>query len=156
MRPSACRPCTRARAPAAGSCQEPRRPPAGRARAAADPRPRGSPPGRRRSQGRQAHSLCPAYAARVAGRPGRQLPLKQLTQNDYVIDEAELRQMTPDERHKLARALAAIDLPHPLLDPRVRRRRRFGLLFMVACGIRLAAWVALLPMTPPGHFTASH
>lgn len=73
-----------------------------------------------------------------------------------MIDEAELRQMTPDERHRLARALAAIDLPHPLLDPRVRRRRRFGLLFMVACCIGLAAWIAILIMTLPGRFTASH
>jgi len=73
-----------------------------------------------------------------------------------VINEAELRRMTPEERHQLARALAAIDLPHPLLDPRVRRRRRFGLLFVTACCVGLAAWIAILTLTLPTHFTASH
>ena len=64
--------------------------------------------------------------------------------------------MTPDERHQLVRALAAMNLPHPLLDPRVRRRRRFGLLFMTVCCIALAAWIAILILTLPSHFTASH
>jgi hypothetical protein len=62
--------------------------------------------------------------------------------------------MSPEERHQLARALAAIDLPHPLLDPRVRRRRRFSLLFVTACCIALAAWIAILSLTLPGHFTS--
>jgi len=62
--------------------------------------------------------------------------------------------MTPDERHQLARALAAMNLPHPLLDPRVRRRRRFGMLFMIACCVGLAAWIAILVLTLPGHFTS--
>jgi hypothetical protein len=71
-----------------------------------------------------------------------------------VIDEAELRRMTPDERHQLVRALAAMNLPHPLLDPRVRRRRRFGMLIMIACCVGLAAWIAILLVTLPGHFTS--
>jgi hypothetical protein len=62
--------------------------------------------------------------------------------------------MPPEERLQLARALAAIDQAHPLLDPRVRRRRRFGLLFMMACCVALAAWVAILYLTLPGHFTS--
>ena len=62
--------------------------------------------------------------------------------------------MTPDERRQLARTLAAIDLPHPLLDPRLRRRRRFGLLFMTGCCIALAAWIAVLILTLPGHYTS--
>lgn len=64
--------------------------------------------------------------------------------------------MTAQERHQLARTLAAIELPHPLLDPRVRRRRRFGLLFMTVCCLALAAWIAILILTLPTHFTASH
>jgi hypothetical protein len=72
-----------------------------------------------------------------------------------VIDEAELRQMTHDERRELARALAAIDLPHPLLDPVVRRRRRIGLLVMTACSVALAAWIAILLQTLPGRYTSS-
>jgi hypothetical protein len=55
-----------------------------------------------------------------------------------VINEAELRQMTHDERRELARALAAIDLPHPLLDPILRRRRRIALLVLTACCVALA------------------
>jgi len=62
--------------------------------------------------------------------------------------------MTPDERRQLARTLAAIDLPHPLLDPRLRRRRRFGLLFMTGCCIALAAWIAVLILTLPGRYTS--
>jgi hypothetical protein len=73
-----------------------------------------------------------------------------------VIDEAELRRMTPDQRRERARALAAIDLPHPLVDPRVRRRRQFGLLFMTVCCIGLAAWIAILILTLPSHYTSSN
>ena len=56
---------------------------------------------------------------------------------------------------QLARALAAIDLPHPLLDPRLRRRRRFGLLVMTACCVALAGWIAILILTLPGRYTSS-
>ena len=72
-----------------------------------------------------------------------------------VINEAELRRMTRDERRELARALAAIDLPHPLLDPRVRYRRRLGLLVMTACCVALAGWIAILLLTLPGRYTSS-
>jgi hypothetical protein len=69
-----------------------------------------------------------------------------------VITDAELRRMTPDERRRLARALAAIDLPYPPHDPRLRRRRRFGLMFMLACCLGLAGWIAILILTLPGHY----
>ena len=71
-----------------------------------------------------------------------------------MITEAELRRLTPDERRQLARTLAAIDRPHPLIDPRLRRRRRFGLLFMTACCLALAAWIAILILTLPGRYTS--
>jgi hypothetical protein len=73
-----------------------------------------------------------------------------------VIDEAELRRLTADERHQLARTLAAIDRPHPLMDPRLRRRRRFGLVFMTICCVGLACWIAILIETLPGRYTSSH
>ncbi len=63
--------------------------------------------------------------------------------------------MTRDERRELARALAAIDLPHPLLDPRLRRRRRLALLVMMACCVALAGWIAILILTLPGRYTSS-
>jgi hypothetical protein len=72
-----------------------------------------------------------------------------------VIDEAELRRMTPNERRQLARTLAAIDLPHPVLDPALRRRRRFALLFLMACCVGLAGWIAILILTLPGHYTST-
>jgi len=63
--------------------------------------------------------------------------------------------MTQDERRELARALAAIDMPHPLLDPRVRRRRRLGLLIMTTCCVALAGWIVILLFTLPGRYTSS-
>jgi hypothetical protein len=71
-----------------------------------------------------------------------------------VIDEAELRQMTRDERFQLARTLAAIDLPHPLINSGMRRRRRFGLLVIMGCCAGLAGWIAILVLTLPGHYTS--
>jgi hypothetical protein len=72
-----------------------------------------------------------------------------------VIDEAELRRLTPEERRALAHALASIDSPHPLLDPRLRRRVRFALLFTLGCCIVLAGWIAILILTLPGHYTST-
>jgi len=72
-----------------------------------------------------------------------------------VINEAELRRMTQDERRELAGALAAIDLPHPLLDPRLLRRRRLALLAMTTCCVALAGWIAILLLTLPGRYTSS-
>ena len=63
--------------------------------------------------------------------------------------------MTHGERRELARALAAIELPHPLLDPVLRRRRRIGLLVMTACCVALAAWIAIMLQTMPGRYTSS-
>jgi hypothetical protein len=97
--------------------------------------------------------------------PAKRLPAQQQpphspetvpAQNEYVINEAELRQMTHDERRELARALAAIDVPHPLLDPILRRRRRIALLVMTVCCIALAGWIAILVLTLPGRYTANN
>jgi hypothetical protein len=72
-----------------------------------------------------------------------------------VINEAELRRMTHDERRELARVLAAIELPHPLLDPVLRRRRQIALMVMATCCVALAAWIAILLLTLPGRYTSS-
>ena len=63
--------------------------------------------------------------------------------------------MTQAERGELARILATLDLPHPLIDRRLRLRRRFGLLLMTACCIALAGWIAYLILTLPDHYTSS-
>src|SRR5271157_6135363 len=74
---------------------------------------------------------------------------------DYVIDEPELRRLTADERRQLARTLAAIDRRHPLMDPQLRRRRWFGMMFMTACCVALACWIAILILTLPSRYTSS-
>jgi hypothetical protein len=71
-----------------------------------------------------------------------------------VIDEAELRQMSREERQRLARLLSSIDEPHVLRDNRWRRRLSL-LLFMGSCVV-LAAWIAVLMLTLPKHYTAGH
>src|SRR6516162_8560423 len=63
--------------------------------------------------------------------------------------------MSQDERRQLAHALAALDKPHPLTDPRMRRRMRFGLLFVTGCCIALAGWIAILILTLPGRYTST-
>jgi len=62
--------------------------------------------------------------------------------------------MTPEERRQLARTLADIDHPHPLTDPRRLKHRRFGLLFMLACCLGLAAWIGILILTLPMRYTS--
>ncbi len=41
------------------------------------------------------------------------------------------------------------------MDPRLRRRRRFGLIFMMTCCIALAGWIAILILTLPSRYTSS-
>jgi hypothetical protein len=76
--------------------------------------------------------------------------------NWYVIDEAELRRMSPEERQELARVLTAIDLPHPMVDPKIVRRRRVGLLFLMGVCLVLAAWIGILAVTLPLDFKIDH
>jgi hypothetical protein len=74
----------------------------------------------------------------------------------YVINEAELREMTAAERRELAHSLAAIDYPHPLLELNWHRGRRLGaLVSMVAC-IVLFGWIIVLILTLHRHYTATH
>ena len=61
--------------------------------------------------------------------------------------------MTREERRELARVLTAIDRLHPLADPVLLRRRRLAVLFMTACCVVLAGWIAILILTLPGHYT---
>jgi hypothetical protein len=76
--------------------------------------------------------------------------------NHNVITEAELRQMDPAQRQELARMLAGIDYPHPLLDLTFDRRRKLGTLLLVLGCVILAAWIVVLVLTLHRHFTATH
>ena len=64
-----------------------------------------------------------------------------------MINEADLREMSPGERRKLAHSLTAVDYPHPLLGVYLARGRLLGLLVsIVACAV-LIGWIIVLGLT---------
>jgi hypothetical protein len=64
-----------------------------------------------------------------------------------VINEADLRELSAAERRQLARSLAVIDYPHPLLEVSLARGRKLGILFsIVACTV-LVGWIIVLLFT---------
>jgi hypothetical protein len=76
-----------------------------------------------------------------------------------VIDNAELRRMSPAERQELARALAELDQPdsQPLTDdPTLRRERRLALLILAGCCVVLVGWIVVFVAKLPHHFNAHH
>ena len=81
---------------------------------------------------------------------------RRLGTNQIVINEADLRELSPGERHQLARSLAAIDYPHPLLEMHLSKGRRLGVLFSIVCCTALVGWIIVLLLTLHRHFTATH
>ena len=73
-----------------------------------------------------------------------------------MINEAQLRAMSPAARRELSRALAELDYPHPLLELNWRRGRRLGVLISVVSCIVLLAWIVVLASTLHRHYTATH
>ena len=73
-----------------------------------------------------------------------------------VINEAELREMTPAERRELARTLAVIDYPHPLGELNWHRRRTLWAIASVIVCIVLFGWIIVLTLTLQRHYTATH
>jgi len=75
-----------------------------------------------------------------------------------VINEAELRELSPGERRRLARELATLDYPHPMLSlsPRLARGRRLGVLFSIVSCIVLVGWIIVLVFTLHRTYTATH
>lgn len=72
-----------------------------------------------------------------------------------MIDEAELRLMSPEQRARLLRTLAALDLPRPpSRDPKVKRRRRIALAIIIASCLFLAVWIVVLALTLPNKYKA--
>lgn len=64
-----------------------------------------------------------------------------------MINEAELRALSAAERRQLARTLAVIDYPDPLLEVTLARGRKLGALFsIVACTV-LVGWIIVLVFT---------
>jgi hypothetical protein len=73
-----------------------------------------------------------------------------------VINEADLREMSPRERRQLAHALAVTDYPHPLLGIYLARGRRLAALAsIVACTV-LLGWIIVLVLTLNRSFHAEH
>jgi hypothetical protein len=82
-----------------------------------------------------------------------------------VIDEAELRRMSPAERQQLATMLIELDGLHPdepapldpyLRDPVLGRQRSLVLFISAASCVILAGWIVVLAATLPHHFNAHH
>jgi hypothetical protein len=83
-------------------------------------------------------------------------PPRRLGTNQIVINEADLREMSPSERRKLAHSLTVVDYPHPLLGINLARGRVLGLLVsIVACTV-LVGWIIVLVLTLHRSFHAQH
>jgi hypothetical protein len=80
--------------------------------------------------------------------------IRGVAEGGGVLDEDELRQMSPEQRAQLARALAELDLPSLFVDPRARLRRRLALGLIVFCCLFLAVWIGVLAVTLPSHYRA--
>ncbi|HMD23489.1 MAG TPA: hypothetical protein VKH61_05270, partial [Streptosporangiaceae bacterium] len=83
--------------------------------------------------------------------------------NEVVINEAEVRGMSLDERRRLARLLAELESADPgplanpyLTDAKLRRQRRLALLVSAGCCVVLAVWIVVIAATLPRHFDAHH
>jgi hypothetical protein len=73
-----------------------------------------------------------------------------------VINEAQLREMSPGERRELAHALAVLDYPSPLAGLNWPRGRTFGFLVSVLACIVLVGWIVVLALTLQRHYVATH
>ena len=71
-----------------------------------------------------------------------------------MLDEAELRLMSPEQRARIARTLATLDAPRPFDDPKARKRRKLALTLAIGCCIFLAAWIGVLAVTLPSRYSA--
>ncbi|MBO0776974.1 MAG: hypothetical protein J2P34_11740 [Actinobacteria bacterium] len=70
-----------------------------------------------------------------------------------MIDEAELRAMSPAERASLARVLAELDAPSPSPDaPGSQLRRRLLIAAALIGALVLAAWIGILAETLPHYY----
>ena len=86
----------------------------------------------------------------------RVTPPRRLGTNQIVIKEADLREMTANERRKLAHSLTTIDYPHPLLGLSLARGRLLGLIVsIIACAV-LVGWIIVLGLTLHRSFHTQH
>ncbi len=73
-----------------------------------------------------------------------------------MLDKSELQRMSPEQRARLARDLAALEGPRLLARARVRShwRRRLVIAAALACAVVLAAWIGFLAVTLPRDYRA--
>jgi hypothetical protein len=72
-----------------------------------------------------------------------------------VINVDELRQMSPQQRAELSRALAALDDPVPPREPDLpagQLRRVIALVLIIGSCLGLAAWIGVLAVTLPRYY----
>ena len=71
-----------------------------------------------------------------------------------MLDESDLQRMTPEERARLARALASLNAQSLMPTPLSQRRRRVLIAACLAGVLLLAAWIAVLEVTLPRDYRA--
>jgi hypothetical protein len=71
-----------------------------------------------------------------------------------VFDEDRLREMSHAERHRLMRALVAVENADPGPDQVSSRRRAIVLAVIIVCCVVLAAWIGVLAVTLPRDYRA--
>ena len=72
-----------------------------------------------------------------------------------VMNEDDLRELSAAERRELARCLAAIDYPHPLLGVYLTRRKLAALVSVICCLV-LVGWIVVLGFTLHRSFHAHY
>ena len=83
-------------------------------------------------------------------------PPRRVGTNLNVTNEADLRQMSPEERRTLARSHAAVGYPRPLLGMYLARGRRVGVVVSIAACTVLIGWIIVLSFTLHRSFHAQH
>ena len=71
-----------------------------------------------------------------------------------MLDESELQRMTPDERARLARALASLNAQSLTPTPLSQRRRRVLIAACLAGVLLLAFWIGVLEAKLPRDYRA--
>jgi hypothetical protein len=69
-----------------------------------------------------------------------------------MIDEEQLRRLTPQERCELMSTLAAMDAPDPASTAEGARRRAFALVLIIVCCAVLVVWIGVLAATLPRYY----
>jgi hypothetical protein len=71
-----------------------------------------------------------------------------------MLDESDLQRMTPEERSRLARALASLNAQSLMPTPLSQRRRWVLIAVCLAGVLLLAVWIAVLEVTLPRDYRA--